>query len=83
MPKISPRRPIAAFKSPPAILIISLVGQPKNTKAPTIINNPNKNLMIVEEPPLGLNSLKIIEVIKDPKTIPIISGLKYWTTKAL
>ena len=35
------------------------------------------------EPPRGLNSPFTREMIKEPSTIPMTSGLMYWTTAAL
>ena len=83
IPARSPINPIYALESPADIRIIILKGHPKNTSAPIIIATPAKNLITGDEPPVALYSFVKLEIIKDPKTNPTISGLKYWTTAAV
>ena len=83
MPQIKPTKPITAFKSPPPIRSIILSGQPKNINAPIITKKPKTKRTTGFEPLLAINSFFENAMTEAPKTIPIISGLRYCTTPAL
>ncbi len=83
IPKASPANPTMAFPSPPASRRRALHGHPQKTKAPIIAKKPWKNRMMGAEPVRALNSLKIKAATSDPRTNPMISGLRYCTTSAL
>jgi len=81
-PKTKPKSPIKALRSPAPSLSTMRRGQPRNTKAPIIMTNPNRNRNIGEEPPLVWNSPFMQEMMKAPSTKAGISGLTYWTAPA-
>ena len=83
IPATKPTSPRIALRSPPARRTIILNGHPRNIKHPIITKKPSAKRVIGELPPLGAYSFLISAIIKLPRTIPIISGLMYWTTAAL
>jgi len=74
--------PRMAFQSPPPSRSMARQGQPRNTSAPIMAQTPRKKRTTGAEPALGRNSLKARAPPSDPRTKPMISGLRYCTTPA-
>ena len=83
IPPTKPKRATRALRSPPASLSTILNGHPRKVRAPIITKKPSIKRVKGLEPPRGLNSPFTREMIKEPSTIPMTSGLMYWTTAAL
>ncbi len=82
IPQINPAIPIMALPSPPARRKSARQGQPRKTRAPIMAKTPRKKRRSGEEPPRGLYSPARRAAAKAPRTNPIISGRRYWTTSA-
>ena len=82
IPATKPRSAVTAFRSPPARRRTILRGQPRNTNAPVITAKPMIKRSTGLEPARGLKSPKTTLIANEPRTIPTISGLKYWTIGA-
>ena len=83
IPAMNPTRAIKALRSPPPSLITILRGHPRNTRAPSITINPMMNLKSGEDPPRGRKSPRRTLKAKEPRMIPMISGLTYSTIGAV
>ena len=83
IPAIKPTSPTSALRSPPPRRMTILRGQPRKTRAPTIMKKPRMNRSSGELPALLLNSPLMTLTANAPRTMPMISGRMYCTVAAL
>ena len=81
-PRINPINATHAFRSPADIRITIRNGHPKNTREPIIIIIPRIKRIIGDDPAVERYSFVATEIIKEPSTSPMISGLAYCTASA-